>query len=121
MVLIDAAYVAVGGAGALETFVAELPSWVLPVVVVGRHGTSLLAQTRAALEKAYNPRRYEPEAVRRALMGVSSLREFTGLMPFLVSSAEREYVRHGPTRGFLRRASFRPPFVYPHVKAAPNV
>ena len=127
VVLIDAAYVADSRAGAaLETFVGELPSWVLPVVVVSQDGTPYLAQMRAMLEKKYNPRSYKPEAVRRALMGVSTLREFVGVMPFLVTRAEREYLRHGPIRPLFprlapARGSQAGQAVYLPMKETPDV
>lgn len=99
VVLIDPAYVAgAEEAAAFGEITAALPSWALPVVVAGEGSAPHLAKVRAALDKSYTSRKYKPDAVRRALHGVSSLREFVTLMPFLVSQAEREYLRHGAIR-----------------------
>jgi aminoglycoside N3'-acetyltransferase len=74
----------------LDAKVAELPPWVLPVVMASR-ATRYATDSRPPIlpEAPHKP----PDAVR----GVSSLREFIALMPQLVIQAEREYLRHRPT------------------------
>jgi hypothetical protein len=116
----------------LEAFrlrVEELPSWVLPVIVTEQSSGRQLDMIRACLEKSYRSYRsykYKPE-LSRGLHGVSSLREFVALLPFLVSQSEREYLRHGPIQNSAARTSFRPRLAGdagsadPSVKEDPNV
>ncbi len=99
LVLIDPSYAAGAEAAAtLDELVAALPSWAPPLIVADERSAPYVATVRAALEKSYTSPKRNPEPVRRGLRGVSSLREFDTLMPFLVSLAEREYLRHGPIR-----------------------
>jgi aminoglycoside 3-N-acetyltransferase len=81
----------------LDAKVADLSPWVLPVVLPSQ-GAMRLANDRPFLEKSYKSFQRKPDVVRRGLRGVSSLREFVRLMPYLVTHAEREYLRHGPAR-----------------------
>jgi hypothetical protein len=109
VVLVDPAYIAgAGGGTAFDEIVACLPAWALPVIVAGEGSAPYLGAVRARLEKSYTSQQYRPDAVRRGLRGVSSLREFCALIPFLVSRAEREYLRHGPIRASVRKPAFRP-------------
>jgi hypothetical protein len=112
-VLIDPGYVP-GTSACLEmlALLSELPSWVLPVLITGRDdigdmdsaGTEAL---RSCVANSYNAYQSYPDTVRRGLRGVSSLRELLTLMPFVVSQAEREYLRHGPIRRSAARPAFR--------------
>jgi aminoglycoside 3-N-acetyltransferase len=85
--------------------IKELPSWVLPVVVADRPAEHPVGGGRIFFQESYKRR---PGIVRRGLQGVSSLREFVALMPFLVTHAEREYLRHGPIQRSASRPSLRP-------------
>jgi hypothetical protein len=92
----------------LCTTVGDLPLWVVPVIGGEDHGTRETAVIRILVEKAYNPGTYRPDTVRRALRGTDSLREFIKLMPFVISHAEREYLRHGPIQRSVSGSAFRP-------------
>jgi aminoglycoside N3'-acetyltransferase len=92
----------------LDAKVAELPPWVLPVVMASRSPRHPADDRRAFLEGSYKSYRRKPDVVRRGLEGVSSLREFVTLMPYLVTHAEREYLRHGPTHRTASRSAPRP-------------
>jgi hypothetical protein len=96
------------GRDELGTRVGELPSWVVPVIVKDESGFRETAEIRTVTEKSYQAHKSQPDPVRRALRGVGSLREFVMLMPFLVSHAEREYLRHGPIQRSASRPAFRP-------------
>jgi hypothetical protein len=95
----------------LRARVSELPSWVLPVIIDDQQGAKESAEVRILIEEAYKAVRHRPDAVRRGLQGVGSIREFVHLMPFLVSYAEREYLRHGPLHRSASRPAFRPRLV----------
>ena len=92
----------------LDAKVAELPSWVLPVVFASRAAGHPADDRRIFLEESYRSYQRKPDVVRRGLQGVSSLREFVTLMPYLVTHAEREYLRHGPTQRPASRPAPRP-------------
>jgi FxsC-like protein len=98
IVLIDPWLVARdGGAHDLRSFVSELPSWVLPLLVLGsdddERGSGLADRARAILGDATLPR---TELAKRSMRGVGSLGDFVALMPSLIAEAERQYLRHGP-------------------------
>jgi FxsC-like protein len=92
------------GLDLLQSFARDLPSWVLPLLVLdspeGARAAHLAARVRAILNDAGVA---HTEAARHAIRGVSSLKEFGSLMPILVAEAERQYLRHGrgqrPTAG----------------------
>lgn len=110
VVLIDPWLVAsTGQAPALESLVSRLPSWVMPLLVLGaddnEQGGRLVEQVRAILRKAAIAR---TELTRRAMSGVTSLRDFVSLMPFLIAEAERQYLRHGPVLHVTARDGSRP-------------
>jgi aminoglycoside 3-N-acetyltransferase len=92
----------------LEAKVAELPSWILPVVVPSRVTEDQVNDRRFFPESSFRSYQRKPTAVRRALEGLGSLREFLTLMPDLVTYAEREYLRHGPTQRAVSRSAPRP-------------
>jgi aminoglycoside 3-N-acetyltransferase len=92
----------------LDETIAGLPSWVLPVIVAIGAASDEADDRSPLLEMAFQSCRHKPETVRRALRGVSSLREFVTLMPDLVTYAEREYLRHGPTQRAISRPASRP-------------
>jgi FxsC-like protein len=93
----------------LEAFVAGLPSWVLPVVVLGAfadgRSAALADQVRVILGTAAASK---TEPGRLARRGVSTLKEFISLMPILVAEAERQYLRHGPVVRSTARPGSRP-------------
>jgi FxsC-like protein len=93
----------------LEEFLRDLPSWVLPVLIVdpapdGR-ATELTTQARAILTEAGVAR---TETARRGVKGISSLREFVMLMPIFVAEAERQYLHLGPVQRITARRDSRP-------------
>jgi aminoglycoside 3-N-acetyltransferase len=92
----------------LDGKVADLPPWVLPVIMASRRVRDQADDRSLHLERSYRSYQRKPDVVRRAIRGVSSLREFVTLMPYLVTHAEREYLRHGPTRGNVSRPAPRP-------------
>ncbi len=77
----------------LDAEIAELPPWVLPVVVASRVTRHPADDRPVFLEGSYRSYQRKPDVVRRGLHGVSSLREFVTLMPYLVTHAEHEYLR----------------------------
>jgi len=92
----------------LEAKVAALPSWILPVVVPSLGAEDQTNDRRIVPETSFRSYQRKPMAVRRALEGLDSLREFIMLMPDLVTYAEREYLRHGPTQRVVSRSAPRP-------------
>ena len=97
------------GLDILGSSVRDLPSWVLPLLVLdfepdGR-AAKLAVRTRTILHKAGAAR---SEATKRAIRGVTSVQEFTALMPGLVAEAERQYLRHGPVLRATARPGSRP-------------
>jgi FxsC-like protein len=96
IILIDPWFVADdSGRSALESAVAELPRWVLPLLVLDQPGDpltqSLAGQVRDILIAAGA---LPTESSRRAAEGVSSLGEFVSLVRLLVAEAEKQYLRH---------------------------
>jgi FxsC-like protein len=107
VMLIDPWYVAdVEGLTAFRTFARELPPWALPVLVPHPESDQLSSRVRTALQESSISR---SEPARRGLSGVTSLREFVNLMPFLASQAEREYLRHASIRPSTAPEIFRSP------------
>lgn len=94
--------------GALKSLVRDLPSWVLPLLVLdsvpGGRTVRLAEQVRTVLSKAAAAR---TETARHAIRGVSSLPEFVSLMPILIAEAERQYLRHGPVLRIAARPGSR--------------
>lgn len=94
---------------ALQSVVRGLPSWVLPLLVLGSVGDARAAElaerVRVILGEAAVAR---TEAARHATKGVSSLKEFVSLMPILVAEAERQYFRYGPVLRSTARPGSRP-------------
>jgi FxsC-like protein len=91
--------------GTLRSFVRDMPSWVLPLLVIGSPQDTRTAQlakdTKTILTQA---RLAHTETARRAVKGVTSLQDFVNIMPMLVVEAERQYLRHGP----VKRSKSRP-------------
>jgi FxsC-like protein len=83
------------GLADLQSFVTNLPPWVLPMVVLGAsrdaRSAELAEQVRAILRASGG----HGEAAQRAIAGIDSLAMFAALMPILVAEAERQYLRHG--------------------------
>ena len=96
VVLIDPWYATdAEGLDILDEVTTKLEPWTLPVLIINadKPAPPWTERVRAALGSA-NISRSEP--ARRGLQGVTSMKEFFDLMPFLVTQAEREYLRHGP-------------------------
>jgi hypothetical protein len=94
---------------AFRAVVSELPSWVLPILLIDQDDPLRVAEMSTFTMTTYRAYKSYPDTVRRGLRGVSSLRELLSLMPFVVSQAEREYLRHGPIYRPTSRPAFRPP------------
>jgi hypothetical protein len=97
IVLIDPEHLArPGRSGPVEAALADRPPWVLPLVVGTPEavGNALSdGRLRDSLASAEVVRR---DVAARADRGVLSLQEFVGFMPFLVTEAERLYLRYNP-------------------------
>lgn len=110
VILIDPWFVADDhGVRALESLIRDLPSWVLPVLVLDSlpdaRAANLADRVRAILSGADVVR---TETARVAIRGVSSLKEFVSLMPILVAEAERQFLRRGPVQRYTARPGSRP-------------
>jgi hypothetical protein len=97
VILIDPRYAADGRRlDALRRSLTERP-WVVPVLVVNLADSPSVDQSaqrvRAMLDKT---RQTQTDSMRRAVTGVTTLRQFVALTPFLVAEAERQFRRHGP-------------------------
>ena len=92
-----------------KSFVQGLPEWILPLLIVGSpedaRTTELAQRVRTILVES-GPARSETAS--RAIRGVSSLNDFTTLVPILVTEAERQYLRHGPIHRSTARPGSRP-------------
>ncbi len=110
VILIDPWFIAAErGLDILRSSVRDLPTWVLPLLVLDSQpdarAAALADQTRTILHEAGAAR---SEAAKRAIRGVQSVQEFTALMPVLVAEAERQYLRHGPVLRATARPGSRP-------------
>jgi FxsC-like protein len=110
VILIDPWFIAEErGLRILQSSVRDLPAWVLALLVLDpqpdARAAELADSTRSILQKAGVAR---SEAARRAIRGVTSVTEFTALMPILVTEAERQYLRHGPVLRATARPGSRP-------------
>jgi FxsC-like protein len=110
VVLIDPWFIAGDqGIDALASFVRDMPSWALPLLVLDStadmRATQLADQARAILGGVAKAR---TSTAKRAIRGVSSLKEFVSFMPVLVAEAERQYLRHGPIPRPTARMGSRP-------------
>lgn len=110
VILIDPWFIAEErGQRILQSSVRDLPSWVLALLVLDptpdTRAAELADATRSILQKAGVAR---SEAARDAIRGVTSVAEFTALMPILVTEAERQYLRHGPVLRATARPGSRP-------------
>ena len=80
------------GLQALSDFVADMPVWVLPLLVRDEtptaRGAAFADEVRSIL------RQWAPktETTSRAIEGVTSLHEFLSFLPVLVTEAERQYI-----------------------------
>jgi aminoglycoside 3-N-acetyltransferase len=92
----------------LDARVAELPPWVLPVVVTSRRARQPADGRQIFLERSYRSYQHRPAIVLDGLRGVGSLLELVKLMPDFVRYAEREYLRHGPTQRSVSHPVSRP-------------
>lgn len=123
VILIDPWFLAAGrGPGILQAAVRDLPSWVLPLLVMDpepdTRAATLAEQARTILHEAGAGR---SEAAKRAISGVRSAEEFATLMPVLVAEAERQYLRHGPVLRSTAQPGSRPRLTGPRRQAGPVV
>jgi FxsC-like protein len=98
VVLIDPWFVAAkGGASKLRAFIRHRRSWVLPVIVVDspddKRTADLAQQARDILKDAEVK---HSDAALRTVPKICSFQEFVSEIPFLITEAERQYLRHGP-------------------------
>ena len=96
IVLIDPWYVARDGdRDVLAEFIRDAPSWILPVLgpATSAEGQRLAEDVTRMLGSA---RPSATRQVRRAMRGIRTLDEFGRILPFLVTEAGRDYLRHGP-------------------------
>jgi aminoglycoside 3-N-acetyltransferase len=104
----------------LDTVVAGLPPWVLPVVLTVSGKITIFPKS------VYREYAHRPEIVQRGLSGIGSLRELLGIAPLLVAHAEREYLRYSPSPRTGSRSVFpaRPnvgnPYAGQHGKESPH-
>ena len=102
---------------AFRVFARELPPWALPVIVPDPSAAELTQRVRISLEQSMLS---GSALARRGLQGVSTLREFLNLMPFLVAQAERDYLRHGPIKRSAAPSGSRPLLADQGGRARPN-
>jgi FxsC-like protein len=96
LILIDPWFIAdEDGRCALESAVAGLPAWVLPLLILDHPDNprerELADQVRDILGAAGA---LPTNSSRLAASGVSSLDDFVSMVPVLVAEAERQYLRH---------------------------
>lgn len=118
VVLIDPWFIAgKDGARKLRTFVRHLRSWVLPVIVVDtpedKRTADLAQQAKDILGDAGAK---QSAAALRTVPKISSFQEFVSVMPFLITEAERQYLRNGP----LRHPTSTGPAPRPRLTRDPN-
>ena len=87
----------------LDITAADLPYWVLPVLVLGDQGNArtleLAEQVRTLMDQA------SPPHARPVLRTVASVSEFVSAVPSLIAEAERRYLRQGPAPWPIDRAN----------------
>lgn len=119
VVLIDPWLVASDdGADALRSFVNDLPSWVMPLLVLhpdDQREEPLAARARGIVGNSTA----RTELARRAMKGVGSLRDFVSLMPALITEAERQYLRRKPVLDSMARPGSRPTLTAGRPPASP--
>ena len=117
VVLIDPWYLgSEEGLSGFREFARGLPSWVLPIIIpapgaerLTRQAQTILGETRGSGAKFREIRNSGPDPALSALAGVRSLGDFVTLMPYLVTQAERVYLRHGgPVQRPTARLGSRP-------------
>jgi hypothetical protein len=101
----------------LESAALDLPSWVIPVLVLGSPDDGRGKQLADTARRILGPVVSQTETARRAISGVSSLKEFVSLMPILVAEAGRQYLRYGPIRRYRTRPGSRPVLTGRHPQA----
>jgi FxsC-like protein len=93
----------------LRTLTAQLPPWIIPLLVFGSgsgdRAAALADDVRGALGESA---RRTTETAQRAISGVETLGDFVSLMPVLVAEAERQYLRLGPVRYTRPKSGSRP-------------
>lgn len=106
VLLIDPWFVVSERSSELVQFAKDLPSWVVPIVALDPAGDARATDHARKIGTILGRSATRPDAVSRAITGVSSLKEFVSLMPILVTEAARQYVRYSTTgRQAARRSS----------------
>lgn len=98
LLLIDPWFIADdAGRARLAAAVDQLPSWVLPLVVLSRPDDDRTRELAGEVhDMLIDGGAARTDSGRRAALGVGSLREFIAIIPVLVAEAERQYLRnHG--------------------------
>jgi len=97
VVLVDAAYLErPERRAAVEDALRDRPPWVLPVLVGAPEATRKALTSRSLRDILGFAEPVRRNVSSRVDHGVGSLKEFVEFMPFLVTEAERLYLRHGP-------------------------
>jgi FxsC-like protein len=98
VILIDPWFVATeAGHAMLESYVRDLPRWVLPLLILDPSPDSRSLQLADLVRNLLGAKpRARVDVAERAVRGVSSLADFAVVMPVLAAEAERQYLRHGP-------------------------
>ncbi|MBO2450955.1 hypothetical protein J4573_27925 [Actinomadura barringtoniae] len=97
VVLVDAEHLARPERRAtVEEALRDRPPWVLPVLVGAPEATRKALTSRSLRDILGFAETVRRDVSSRVDHGVGSLKEFVEFMPFLVTEAERLYLRHGP-------------------------
>jgi FxsC-like protein len=83
------------GLASLTEFVREMPSWVLPLLVLPPTTDRRVADHAQRIRDILGGSATGADAASQAIRGVRSLSKFVTLMPILVTEAERRYLRRG--------------------------
>jgi len=100
------------GLRSLISCIQGLPSWVLPLLILGSPVDAKTADYAERVRSVLaSTGMVNSETSRLAMVGVGSLEHFVTLMPLLAAEAERQYLRHGPIRPTTARPGPRPRLV----------
>lgn len=103
VILIDPLLVAdKGGQKLLDATAADLPYWVLPVLVLDEKRDAQTLELAERVRKLMD--RASPPHARPVLRTVASVNEFVSAVPSLIAEAERRYLRQGPAPWPIDRA-----------------
>lgn len=108
IVLIDPALAADENGRVTLRSVAEIPRWVLPLLILSPSRDQRTRELAAKVRAILNADELPTESARRGAAGVESLGEFVSIIPVLVAEAERQYLRYRKGRVTLPRSAGRP-------------